>query len=166
MDRVIPVLVLIALFLGVLALMWLGWRRRAAAQSHLPAPAPDEDLTALDGGIDVGPFDAVYVSTVLADQPLERVVAHGLGARARARLSRGTHGSWRIQRDGAASFTIHGDQVLDLASASGMAGKAVGGAGLFVIRWQHGPDATRLDTGFRMARRADHDLLLTRKDPA
>lgn len=167
MQRLLPVTLLALLFAALIALMVLGWKRRGARQSQqLPAPEPDEDLRDLAGGIDVGPLETVYVSTVLADQPLERVIAHGLGARSRALLTRGLDGSWRIQREGAPSFTIHGDQVLDLTSASGMAGKAVGGAGLFVIRWQHGPDATRLDTGFRMAHQADHDLLLSRKEHA
>lgn len=167
MDRILPVTLLLLLFLVLVGLMVLGWKRRGARQSeHLPAPESDADLEELSGGIDAGPFEAVYVTTVLADQPLERVVAHGLGARSRALLTRGLDGSWRIQREGAPSFTIHGDQVLDLTSASGMVGKTVGGAGLFVIRWQHGPDATRFDTGFRMARQADHDLLLSRKEHA
>ena len=44
-----------------------------------------------------------------------------------------------------------------------MAGKVVGGDGLLVIRWQHGPDSTELDTGLRMTSRADHDLLLSKE---
>lgn len=163
MERVVPVLILLGVFLGILSLMYLGWRARGARQADLPAPEADEPLELLDGGVAHGPIDAVYVSTVLADQPLERVVAHGLGTRSRARLSRGVGGSWRIEREGAPSFTIHGDQVLDVAAAGGMAGKVVGGDGLLVIRWQHGPDATALDTGLRLAHRADHDLLLRKE---
>ena len=166
MDRLPPTLALLALFALILAAMWWGWRSRGARQSALPAPHPDSDLIDLDGGIAAGPFEATYVSTVLAGEPLERIVAHGLGSRSRAHLSRGTSGSWRIQRDGAPSFTIPADQVHEITTASGMAGKSVGGSGLLVIRWQNGPDAPTLDTGFRMARRADHDLLLSRKENA
>lgn len=165
MDQLFPVLILAAVFLGILTLMYVGWRGRGKRQSTIPAPAPDAPIESIDGDTAAGPFDAVYVSTVLADKPFERVVAHGLGTRSRARLTRGTAGSWRIEREGAPSFTIPGDQVLDVAAAPGMAGKVVGGDGLLVIRWHHGPDATELDTGLRLTRRADHDLLL-RKDPS
>lgn len=165
MDQLVPVLILAAVFAGILALMHLGWRGRGVRQSALPAPAPDAPVEQLDHGVDAGPFDAVYVSTVLADRPFERVVAHGLGTRSRARLTRGTAGTWRIEREGAPSFTIPGDAVTGVAAAPGMAGKVVGGDGLLVIRWQHGPDSTELDTGLRLAHRADHDLLL-RKDPS
>lgn len=163
MDQLVPALILLGVFLGILALMYLGWRGRGARQADLPAPDLDEPLETLDGGVEAGPFEAVYVSTVLADKPFERVVAHGLGTRSRAHLSRGTGGSWRIEREGAPSFTIHGDRVLDIAAAPGMAGKIVGGDGLLVIRWQHGPDSTELDTGLRMTSRADHDLLLSKE---
>lgn len=164
MNRVIPVLLLVVLFALALTGMLLGWRRRGRSQQHLPAPAPDAPLEQLDGAPGEGPFDAVYVNTVLGERPLERVVAHGLGTRSPARLSRGAAGSWRIERTGAPSFTIPGDAVTEVTAAPGMAGKFIGGDGLLVIRWQHGPDATPLDTGLRLARREDHDLLLARKE--
>src|SRR5690625_4212180 len=81
MDQLVPVLLLAALFLVIVALMGLGWRRRGRRQADLPAPRPDTPLAELGETEEIGPLEAVYVTTVLADQPLERVVAHGLGAR-------------------------------------------------------------------------------------
>lgn len=165
MDRVLPVLLLLLLFLALVALMVLGWRRRGARQSDIGGPGPDESLEALDGGVAAGPFEAVYVSTVIAGEPLERVVAHGLGARSRARVSVGVRGSWRIEREGAPSFTIRGDRVRDVTTAYGMVGKSIGPGGLLIVRWGPGGDAmVGLDTGFRMADRAEHNLLLHWKD--
>lgn len=162
MDRLLPVLVLAVVFLAALGLMVLGWRLRGRRQAGLPAPDSRSELADLGEGTEVGPVDAIYVDTVLADRPLERVVAHGLGARSTARVSRGDGGSWRILRRGAPSLTIPAAAVLDVASAPGMAGKFVGGDGLLVIRWRLGDQD--LDTGLRLGARADHDLLLSRKE--
>ena len=34
MDQLVPVLILLGVFLGILALMYLGWRGRGARQKH------------------------------------------------------------------------------------------------------------------------------------
>ncbi|WP_246956057.1 hypothetical protein [Brachybacterium sp. Marseille-Q7125] len=165
-DRILPVLLLAALFAGAMALMYLGWRSRGRSQADVPAPPPDAPLEQLGETLAEGPFEAVYVSTVRAGDPLDRIVAHGLGSRSRARISVGSAGTWRIDREGARSFTLPADTVTGLFTTPGIAGKAVGGDGLLLIRWQLSEDAPALDTGLRMDRRADHDLLLTRKELA
>lgn len=162
MDRALPVLILALVFLAALGLMALGWRRRGRSQAHLPAPDTASSLADLGEDTEIGPVPAIYVDTVLAGTPLERVVAHGLGTRSKATLARGAAGSWRIERQGAPDLTIPAADVDTLGSAGAMAGKAVGGDGLLVIRWRLGD--TLLDTGLRLERRADHDLLLSRKD--
>ena len=162
-DRVLPVLLLVALFALALAGMAWGWRRRGRSQQHVPPPT-SAALDELGEGIAHGPVDAVYVDTVLAEQPLERIVAHGLGHRANARVSLGDGGTFRIEREGAAHLTIPGPDVSEITSGPGMAGKFIGGDGLLIIRWRLGDQL--LDTGLRLARRADHDLLLSRKEHA
>lgn len=161
MDQLVPVLILAMAFLVILALMYLGWRRRGRSQIDLP-PVDASSLTDLGESVQIGPADAVYVATVLADQPLERVVAHGLGTRSRATVTLGESGSWRLDRRGAPSVTIPAASVDSVDSAPGMVGKFIGGDGLLVIRWRLGDQL--LDTGLRLARRADHDLLLSRKE--
>ncbi len=162
-DQLVPVLLLAALFALILAAMAWGWRRRGRSQQHLPAP-DRFGLEALGEGTAHGPVDAVYVDTVLAEQPLERVVAHGLGQRSRAEVSLGDGGSWHLRREGAPDLTIPAAAVAEITAGPGMAGKFIGGDGLLIIRWRLGDQL--LDTGLRLASRADHDLLLTRKDPA
>lgn len=162
-DRLLPVLLLSALFVLILAAMAWGWHRRGRSQQHLPPPS-DSSLEELGEGIAHGPVDAVYVDTVLAEQPLERIVAHGLGHRANAAATLGDGGSWRIEREGAEDLTIPGPDVTEITSGPGMAGKFIGGDGLLIIRWRLGDQL--LDTGLRLARRADHDLLLSRKEHA
>ncbi|MCS6710546.1 hypothetical protein JSY14_00365 [Brachybacterium sp. EF45031] len=164
MGRTDAVLLLILLFAALVGLMALGWHARGRSQAFLPPPAPDEDLTEVAGGVAVGPFPGVYVSTVLAGQPFERVVAHGLGSRSPVVVTRGVDGSWRLQRTGAPSFTIPGDRVQQVGTAPGMAGKVVGGDGLLVIRWTHGPDDTALDTGLRLDDPAHRALLVDTSD--
>ncbi|PCC36186.1 hypothetical protein CIK81_01415 [Brachybacterium sp. JB7] len=156
-----PVLALVALFLLVLALMAWGWRRRGRSQQHLPAPTTAA-LEELGETTTIGPLQAVYVSTVLAQQPLERVVAHTLGQRASARVSIGSAGTWHILREGARPLTIPADAVSEITAGPGMAGKFVGGDGILILRWRLGDQL--LDTGLRLARREDHDLLLSRKE--
>ena len=162
-DQLLPVLLLAALFVLALAAMAWGWRRRGRSQQHLPAPGTST-LQQLGEGLAHGPVDAVYVDTVLAEQPLERVVAHGLGQRARATVSLGDAGSWQLEREGAPDLTIPAAAVTEVLSGPGMAGKFIGGDGLLIIRWRLGDQL--LDTGLRLARRADHDLLLSRKEHA
>ncbi|MGO2192239.1 PH-like domain-containing protein [Brachybacterium sp. AOP42-C2-15] len=162
-DQLIPVLLLAALFVLILAAMAWGWHRRGRSQQHLPVPE-DATLEQLGEAVAHGPVAAVYVDTVLAEQPLERIVAHGLGQRANAMVTLGDQGSWRLEREGTSSFTIPGTVVTELTSGPGMAGKFIGGDGLLIIRWRLGDQL--LDTGLRLARRSDHDLLLSRKENA
>lgn len=162
-ERLVPVLLLALLFLAALAAMAWGWRRRGRSQQHLPVPT-DRPLSDLGEGIAHGPVDAVYVDTVLAEQPLERIVAHGLGQRAKARVSLGDGGSYRIEREGAPDLTIPSTDLAEVTSGPGMAGKFIGGDGLLIIRWRLGDQL--LDTGLRLAQRFDHDLLLSRKEHA
>lgn len=161
MDELGPVLALLALFLLVLGLMAWGWRRRGRSQGHLPAPLT-ATLDELGESTTLGPLDAVYVSTVLAQQPLERVVAHSLGQRAAARVSIGSAGTWHIEREGTQALTLPADSLDEITAGPGMAGKFIGGDGILILRWRLGDQL--LDTGLRLARREDHDLLLSRKE--
>lgn len=167
-----PVLVLLVLFAVVVALMAWGWRRRARRQmaAGLPQPGeatrPDQDASGCPAA------SGIYVSTTLAQQPLERISAHGLGMRSRVHLihesdGAGPGGRVDVLRDGARSFAIPDADIEDVTTSGGMIGKWTGGDGLLVIRWRLG-DA-HLETGFRLDDRHDHDRLLTalsRKDPA
>ncbi|WNB84257.1 hypothetical protein [Cellulomonas sp. ATA003] len=93
-----------------------------------------------------GPLDATYVSSTVAGDWLERVVAHDLGARSRAVVQVFT-GGVRIQRQGATDLWIAASALRAATTAPGMAGKYVGGDGLVVLTWQLPDTAAQLDTG-------------------
>ncbi|UYG16447.1 hypothetical protein BRM3_12670 [Brachybacterium huguangmaarense] len=161
MSQAAPVVVLAVVFCVLVGLMYLGWRRRAARQGDLPALTPPP---APPGGAGRR-AEGVYVATTLAEQPLERVTARGLGARSRAVLGETEHDggpALQVDRQGAAGFLIPWADVRSVHTAPGMVGKWIGGDGLLVIRWQLGE--TLLDTGFRLDERADQDRVLALAD--
>ena len=160
-DRLVPVLLLVLLFLLMIGAMVLGWRRRGGSHQDLPPLESPREDTAPGTDEDALRADCVYVSTTLAEQPLERVVAHGLGARSRAVLAATEDAGrpvLRVDRQGASSFVIPVGDVLSVHTAPGMAGKWVGGDGLLVLRWRLG--RTVLDTGFRLDRAEDQTRFL------
>lgn len=140
MDRLIPVLILIAVVVVIFALMAKGWKNRQASQSHIPKPAP------LDREPEGQSFDGMYVATTYADDLLERINVHHLGVR--------TNGSLYVEDDrvvfaldGIDGFEIPATDIEEVTTASGMIGKFVEKDGLVVIIWKLGD--TRVATGFR-----------------
>lgn len=159
MDRLVPVLILLCVFIGALALMRAGWKSRARAQSSFPAPPVEPSRPSGSGRVEeVGPFTGVYVSTTVEGLPLERVIAHSLGVRSRVQLSRTAEGDWYFDREGEPPLLVEGSSVTGTGTAAGMAGKFIGGDGLFVLHWKLGDEPVQ--TGVRLDRREDHDRLL------
>ncbi|MCD0481194.1 hypothetical protein LO771_01890 [Streptacidiphilus sp. ASG 303] len=135
------------LVLLVVLVYWLmrqGWNWRSTLQSDLPPlPEPPEDpgpvlLTATGR----------YHGTTRAGEWLERIVAHGLGARSLAELTL-TERGLLARRPGAGDLWIPAGDLAGARTDSGIAGKVVP-SGLLVVTWRLGD--TRLDSGFR----ADH----------
>jgi hypothetical protein len=127
--------------LGILAVMRIGWARRgrrtSAALPEIPA-VPGERRRELYVA------DVTYVSTTLAGRWMERVVAHGLGNRSRARLSVSGDGVL-VERDSGPRLYIPAEALRGVGRAAGIAGKVTGSARIVVMRWQwSGAD---LDTG-------------------
>ena len=151
--------------LAALALLAMvrGWRTRGSRTADL-VPAPPEVPADEARGAARGPsVTATYVSTTLAGQPFERVVAHGLGTRSAAHVSVHDQGVL-LRRDGAPDLFVPAADLVEVGAAAGMAGKVVGGDGLVVLTWQvHGTGTgtgpVRLDTGLRTRRRADRATL-------
>jgi hypothetical protein len=150
--------------LGVTALwgMRAGWRHRGARTAAVvPAlpPVPADGDPSL-GAPATGPLEATYVSSTVAGDWLERVVAHDLGARSGA-VVQVFDGGVRIERDGAADLFVPADALRAVGTAPGMAGKYVGGDGLVVLTWQAPDGGATLDTGLRPRRADDRTALLT-----
>ncbi|MFD7511393.1 hypothetical protein ACFV5N_18935 [Streptomyces sp. NPDC059853] len=152
----------VGLLLLVALVYWLmreGWKWRGSLQGDLPElPAPPE-----------APGDARlrltgrYHGSTTAGQWLDRIVAHGLGARSRAELTLTAEGI-TVERTGAPGFLIPADRVRGARLDKGIAGKVLTEGGLLVITWEHGDRL--LDSGFRSDRADEHAAWVQALQPA
>ncbi|GHH75746.1 hypothetical protein GCM10018793_20050 [Streptomyces sulfonofaciens] len=143
---------LVGILLLVALVCWLmreGWRWRATLQSGLPA------LRALpaDPGTPRLTMTGLYHGSTAAGQWLERLVAHGLGARSRAELTLydcGLH----VRRPGSTDFFVPADDLRAARLDNAIAGKVLTRDGLLVVTWAHGDQL--IDSGFRSDHAAEH----------
>lgn len=146
-------LLLTAAVIAVIALtvwaMWWGWRRRAAKE-EAEIPTPPSSPEQLSEAIAVA--EGKYIGTVKSGEWMVRVLAHGLGAPAQARLSVHREGVL-IDRDGAAAVFIPTDSLRQVGVGRGLAGTVVERDGMAIFGWDCGGVA--LDTGFRSPVAAD-----------
>jgi hypothetical protein len=153
-ERLRAALALLALVVLGWAGMWWGWRRRARRHADLPAPAgPPAAL-----GEPQRSVEALYVGTTTGADWLDRVVAHGLGARAGATMhvhdrpvSSASATALRgvvLERDGAPPLWIPAEAIVDVRLERALAGKVVERHGLLVVRWQLGEQV--LASGLRL----------------
>ncbi|MGI5483849.1 hypothetical protein [Streptomyces lavendofoliae] len=139
-------LLLIAL---VYWLMRQGWTWRGSLQSGLPdlPAAPDAP-----GGARLT-MSGRYHGSTTAGQWLDRIVAHGLGARSRVELTLTDQGL-EVVRPGARDFFVPAGRLRGARLDKGIAGKVLTEGGLLVVTWEHGD--TLIDSGFRSDRAAEH----------
>lgn len=140
------------LLLFIALVYWLmreGWKWRGLLQSgipELPAVPADPGTARLT-------MTGRYHGTTTAGQWLDRVVAHGLGARSRAELTL-TERGLVVVRPGASDFFVPAARLRGARLDTGIAGKVLTEGGLLVITWEHGGGA--YDSGFRSDRAAEH----------
>lgn len=148
LRRALAVLVLALVVAAIGIGMVRGWRARERRQSGIAAPAePPRSL-----GKPVATLTGTYVSTTVAGQFLDRVVAHGLGPRSTAVLA--VHPSGLVlSRNGADPLFVPAADVVGIGDSAGMTGKVVGRPEILLVRWRTGDSV--LDTGFRPGWRAD-----------
>jgi hypothetical protein len=157
-DRTLPAIVIVAVVLGLLALMLLSWRARSRRDAALTAghPAP-----AQPGG-DVATAPAFYVATTPRDLPLERLAIRGLGFRSRATLRVTPDGIW-LAIPGEAEVYIPGDAVDLLAPATWAIDRAVETDGLLRLGWRLaapvGSTGTDVDSYFRIVDPVDRNRI-------
>jgi hypothetical protein len=153
-DRLPAVLLLV----GVVALAWAGmawgWRRRAGRQATLAPPAAPP----ADPGPRVASAEGLYVGSVTAGDWLDRVVPHGLGARAKADLVVHPDGIV-LDRDGSPSVWTPRSDLLAVRRDTGLAGKVTETGGLVVWTWRLGDVV--LESGLRPRYAAATDPLLS-----
>ncbi|MEU3253853.1 hypothetical protein [Streptomyces sp. NPDC006997] len=147
----------VGLALFVALVYWLmreGWKWRGTLQSDLPElpSAPD------DPGEARLTMEGRYHGSTTAGQWLDRIVAHGLGARSRVELTL-TDAGLDVVRPGAADFFVPAAALREARLDKGIAGKVLTEGGLLVVTWEHG--GKLLDSGFRSDRAAEHTEWVT-----
>ncbi|MBE7196108.1 MULTISPECIES: hypothetical protein [Gordonia] len=144
LDLII-VIVVLAAWLALVALLLRGWRnrgrRQAEAIGEIPA-FPDDPGIAL-----LGPDSGLYLGATLAPSWQNRVAVGDFGDRAAADLSAFTDGIG-IERAGASTIWIPRSSITAVRTENGHAGKVMGRGGVLVIRWTL-PSGTEIDSGFR-----------------
>lgn len=152
MDRTTSTLVIASVILVLLALMIVGWCRRARRQGGIGAPR------AVPAGLGKPSIlvPVLYVATTLADAPLDRVAVHGLGFRARGEI--GVHAEGVVLalagRD-PAFIPVH--DVRGSGSATWTIDRVVEEGGLVLLAWRLGE--TDVDSYLRVTDDRTPDLL-------
>ena len=152
-DRLLAAAFVIALLLGLLALMYLGWRKRQRSQSELPAPLPVPN----DPGTELIRVNGLYVASTLVDDPLNRVAVSGLGYRARASV--GVFESGIVLRlAGERDAFLPATDVIAVGRSTWTIDRVVESGGLVRITWRLGD--TVLDSFIRITEQADPTALI------
>lgn len=152
MDRTTSTLVIVSVILVLLALMIVGWRRRARRQVDIGAPLPVPATI----GEPIIRVPVLYVATTLADAPLERVAVHGLGFRARGEI--GVHAEGVVLAlAGREPVLIPLDELRGSGRATWTIDRVVETGGLVLLAWRLG--ATDVDSYLRVTDDRTPDLL-------
>lgn len=161
--RIALVLVMIAIITAVLGAMLRGWRARQRRQADIPAPhavpaTPQlPEVSGVPGAVDLRGISGLYVGTAIAGNWLDRIAVHGLGVRSRAEVDLSPAGI-AIDREGASSFFIPKDDVIQVRTDRGVAGTVRAKDSVIVITWRLGEH--EVDSRFRADDSSDHRTLL------
>ena len=141
--RWLAVVLLVVALLVLWRMMFAGYRGRALRQrTELPRPIGSKDWKGLRDSL-----EGVYVSTTDAENALDRIAAHGLGARSAVALGFVDEGVGFL-RQGARSFVVPAADIVGVGHGPGMVGKWIGKEkGLVVLRWRLGDRV--VDTGVK-----------------
>src|SRR6478609_929690 len=135
MERLWLTLAMIGVVLLAAAGLWWGWRNRAARQSDLP-DLTEPPATASPDLIE--PLTGLYVSTTVSGRWQDRIVAHGLGRRAKAVVHLREDGLL-IDRIGDDPVFIPSADLRAIRTAPGIAGKVMATpTGILVFTWALG----------------------------
>jgi len=146
MTRELIGFIMVSLVLVIAVLVGVSYRRKRIAESASFNPLPKP--TNCEG------VDAFYVSTVFAENPLRRLLAHGLGPRGKASVSV-TEDGISICRKGEQGFLIAKQVVQGVGKSTATIDRAVEPGGLSSIYWSH--DGADLITNLRFSGKSDRE---------
>lgn len=143
-ERILPGILTLLIVAVAFALMWWGWRNKLKRQGNVgELPTVPADL-----GAALISVPGQYVVTTSAGDWLDRLAVHGLGIRTPA-VVHVYSTAVVVERKGAQDLFIAAEDLTEVGTKAGMAGKFVEKDGLVVISWRLA--GTEVDTGFRTA---------------
>jgi len=147
MNRGVLMGLVVLLLAVLLLLMYLGWRARQKRQGSITRP--DSAPAAL--GPILGVFDALYVATTVAGEPLNRITIGGLGYRARATVTVAESGIVLALR-GTPDVFVSTAALREVTRATWTIDRVVERDGLILLAWTLGasPTETRVDSYLRL----------------
>ena len=155
MEKYVMALLTVLACLLFAALAIRAWKSRAARQNSL-FPSPPEKLVAKGEPLVIE--DAFYVATTFANNFLERIAAHGLGARGFSQIQVFAEGVL-ISRIGERDLAIIGDDLISVSYSQVAIDKAVESDGLMVVNWRAGE--TSLSTHLRIKDLSSRDRIFS-----
>ncbi|MBB2956562.1 hypothetical protein [Pseudoclavibacter helvolus] len=161
-DRVFPAALTIVAFLVIVALMWLGWRRRTRAQAGLSSPLEAPQSTSQP----IGQWgDVHYVSTSRTGDALDRIVVPPLGFRGRAEVTVLREGPI-VQIAGERAFFIPTEDIEATIDGTVTIDRVVENGGLTIIRWllpadEAASDRVSVETSLRVVDATAREQLKT-----
>ncbi|WP_282859872.1 hypothetical protein [Pseudoclavibacter helvolus] len=161
-DRVFPAALTIVAFLGIVALMWRGWRRRTRAQAGLSSPLEAPQSTSQP----IGQWgDVHYVSTSRTGDALDRIVVPPLGFRGRAEVTVLREGPI-VQIAGERAFFIPTEDIEATIDGTVTIDRVVENGGLTIIRWllpadEAASDRVSVETSLRVVDATAREQLKT-----
>lgn len=161
MDKFLPTMVIGVVFVVVIVLMVLSWRRRTRRDSGLAPRAVAVEAR----GAERAAADVFYVATTQHDTPLERLAVAGLGFRGKARLAV-WDGGLSLVVTGADEVFIPAADIVEVATATWTIDRVVEQGGLVLLAWRvavpDGPDESRatVDSYVRIVDQQDRERLM------
>ena len=157
-TQVGPRLVFTLVTIAVIALAVWGmrrsWAKKAGQFAHLPAP---QNQAPTDAIWTAGPVEARFGGTTTADQWLNRVVTYDLGTPRGVQVSVSSQGLWLTDHTDF-DLWLPAQDIVGVRTSRGIAGDVVEPDGMIIVSWTLGD--TTLDSGIRVSRHADHELIL------
>jgi len=112
----------------IASLVAIGYRNKSRAETLATPPLAE--------ATDCNGVECMYVSTVYAETPLKRLLAHGMGPRGRATVAVNDDGI-SVCRQGERSYLIPKAEIKGVGKSSATIDRAVEPGGLVSINWNH-----------------------------